>query len=95
MLKELRKIINRNADHCNKNTETIKMNQSKWDNLTGKIKTNLEAMISKLNDTEPVSDLEDSKMKMKITQSEQETNGKKKERKQWKSSMEYIKHTNL
>ena len=39
-------------------------------------------MISKLNDTEPVSDLEDSKMKMKITQSEQETNGKKKERKQ-------------
>lgn len=29
MLQKLRKIINRNADHCNKNTETIKMNQSK------------------------------------------------------------------
>ena len=27
MLKELKKIINRNADHCNKELETIKRNQ--------------------------------------------------------------------
>ena len=29
MLKELRKMIDRNADHCNKELETIKTNQSK------------------------------------------------------------------
>ena len=52
MLKELRKIINRNADHCNKELETIKMNQSKLDNSIAEIKTNLEAMNSRLNDTE-------------------------------------------
>ena len=32
MLTELRKIINRNTDHCNKELEAIKMNQSKIDN---------------------------------------------------------------
>ena len=46
------KIINRNADHCNKELETIQMNQSKNDNLIAKIKTNLEAMTRQLNDKE-------------------------------------------
>ena len=32
MLTELRKIIHRNAGHCNKDLETIKINQSKIDN---------------------------------------------------------------
>ena len=32
MLKELRKIIDRNADNCNKELETIKRSQSKLDN---------------------------------------------------------------
>ena len=52
MLKVLGKIINRNVDHCNKELKMIKMNQSKIDNLTVKIKTNLEAMNIRLNDTE-------------------------------------------
>lgn len=43
MLKVLGKIINRNVDHCNKELKMIKMNQSKIDNLTVKIKTSLEA----------------------------------------------------
>ena len=52
MLKELRKIINKNEDHCNKELETMKVNQSKLDNSITRIKTNLEAMNSRLNDTE-------------------------------------------
>ena len=50
MLKELRKIIDKNADHCNKELETIKMNQSEIDNSIDKIKTNVEEMNSRLND---------------------------------------------
>ena len=46
MLIELRKIINRNAGHCYKDLETIKMNQSKTDNSMAEIKSNLEAMNS-------------------------------------------------
>lgn len=49
-LKDLRK-IERNADHCNKELETVKMIQSKRDNSITKIKTNLDAMKSRLNDT--------------------------------------------
>ena len=41
MLKEIRKIINRNADQCNKELKTIKRNQSKLDNSIAKIKTKL------------------------------------------------------
>lgn len=52
MLTELRKIIDRNPDHCNKELETLKRIQSKLDNLIAKIKTNLEAMSSRLNNTE-------------------------------------------
>lgn len=51
MLTGLRKIINRNAGHCNKEQETIKMNQSKLDNSIAEIKTHLETMNSRLNDT--------------------------------------------
>ena len=45
-------IINRNADYCNKELETIKMNQSKTDNSIAKIKINLHTVKSRLNDTE-------------------------------------------
>ena len=51
MLKELRKIINRNSEHCNKELETIKMKQSKTDNSISEIKTNLKTMNSRLNET--------------------------------------------
>ena len=37
MLKEWKKIINRNTDPCNKELETIQRNQSKLDNLITKI----------------------------------------------------------
>ena len=37
---ELRKIININADNCNKELETIKMNQSKICNSTSKAESN-------------------------------------------------------
>ena len=48
------------------------MNQSKLDNSTGEIKSNLEAMTSRQNDKEEhISDLEDRIME--ITQSEQQT----------------------
>lgn len=39
MLKELRKIIGRNTDYCNKEPEATKRNQSKLDNFTAKMKT--------------------------------------------------------
>ena len=44
MLKELRKIINRNTDHFNKELKTINRNQSKPDNWIAKINTKLKAM---------------------------------------------------
>ena len=68
MLKELRKIIYRKADNCSKELETVKRKQSKLDNSIAEIKTNLEAMNSRLNNTvERISDLEDRIME--ITQS--------------------------
>ena len=42
MLTDLRKIIKRDTDHCNKELETTKMNQSKTDNSIAKMKTNLK-----------------------------------------------------
>ena len=47
MLKELRRIIDRNADYCNKELELIKINQLKIDKLL-EIKTYLEALGSRL-----------------------------------------------
>ena len=38
ILKELRKAISRNADHCNKELETIKRSQSKLDSSIAEIK---------------------------------------------------------
>ena len=46
ILTELRKITDRNADHCNKKLETIKMRQ-KRDNSTAEVKTKLEATNSR------------------------------------------------
>ena len=70
--KELRKIINRNAHHCNKEINTIKKNQSKLDNSIAKVKANLEAMNNRLNNAEEwIINLEDRIME--ITQSEQQT----------------------
>ena len=45
-------IINKNANYCNKELETIKKDQSKLDNLTAKIKTQPKAINSKLNNAE-------------------------------------------
>lgn len=41
-----------NADHCNKELESVKKNQSKLDSSIGEIKTNLEAINSRLNNKE-------------------------------------------
>jgi len=45
-------MTDRSADHCNKELETIKKNQSKSDNLTAKIKTQPTAINSKLKTAE-------------------------------------------
>ena len=80
MLKELRKKIDGNADHCNKELESIQENQSKLDSSSGEIKTNLEAINGRLNNKEEwISDLEDRIMG--ITQSEWQTERKMKEKK--------------
>ena len=80
MLKELRKAIYRNADHCNKELESIKKNQSKLDSSIGEIKTNLEAINSRLNNKEEwISYLEDRIMG--ITQSEWQSERKMKGKK--------------
>ena len=61
-----------NTDHFNKELENIKKTQSKKDNLISEIKSTLETMNSRLNDTEEhISDLEDRIME--ITQSEEQT----------------------
>ena len=68
---ELRKSINRNKAHFNKELETVKKTQSIIDNSISEIKSTLEAKNSRLNDTEEcISDLEDRIME--ITQSEQQ-----------------------
>ena len=52
ILKELRKAINRSADHCNKELETIKRSQEKLENSLAEMKANLEAISSKPNNAE-------------------------------------------
>ena len=59
MLEEL-KIINRNVDHCTKELETIKRNQSKLDNSIAEIKSELKVMNSRLNNALWISDLKES-----------------------------------
>ena len=66
MLKELRKSIVRNADHCDKELELIKRSQSKLDNSIAKMKTEQKATNEKLNNTEEqISGLEDRIMEIK------------------------------
>ena len=48
----LRKIINKNAGHWNKELETTKRNQSKLDNSIAQIKNQQKAMNSRLNNEE-------------------------------------------
>ena len=50
--KKLRKIIDRNADDCNKELETVKRSQSKLHNSIAEIKTKLKAMSRALNKAE-------------------------------------------
>ena len=50
MLKELRKIINRNAHYCNKELETIK--RSQLEGSFAKTKVKLKAIYNKLNNAE-------------------------------------------
>ena len=69
MLQELKKITDRNSDHCNKELATINMNQSKVDNTLDKIRANIDAINSRLNYREQISDLENRMMA--ITQSQQ------------------------
>ena len=71
MLTELRKIINRNADHCNKELESIKINQSRTENSIAEIKSNLEAMNSQINDPKKCSSVLENRI-MEITQLEQQ-----------------------
>lgn len=59
MLKELRRIISRNADCCNKKLEIMK-SQSKLDNSTVEIKSELKEINSKLNNAEQLSDVKDT-----------------------------------
>ena len=69
------------------------MNQSKLDNSIAEVKTNIEAMNIRLNDTkEQISDLEDRIME--IIQSAQQTERKKK-RKQYMSLWDNIKQASL
>lgn len=69
MLQELKKVTDRNSDHCNKELVTIKTNQAKADNTVAKIRANTDAINSRLNQREQISDLENRMMA--ITQSEQ------------------------
>ena len=74
MLKELRKAIERNADDCKKELETVRRSQEKWEISFAERKAELKAMNSRMNNAEEwVSDLEGRIME--IIQSEQETEG--------------------
>ena len=52
ILKELRKAVERNAEYCKKEPETIKRNQEKLENSFVKTKTELKAMNSRRNNAE-------------------------------------------
>ena len=63
--------MDRHANHCNKELETIKRSQLKSKNSFAKKKAKLKAINTKLNNSEEqISDLEDRIMK--IIQSEQQ-----------------------
>ena len=80
MLNKLWKTMDRNADHCNKELETAKRSQSKFNSSTAEMKLKLKTISIKLNNAEEqISDLENRIME--IIQSEWQT-----ERQAWKKS---------
>ena len=91
ILKELRRTISRNADHCNKDLETI-MSHSKLDKSITDVKTKLQAKSTKLNNAEEwISDFEDRITNYTITAADRKTN-----KKQWKRDLwDNIKGANL
>ena len=90
ILKELRKSVNRNADYCKKELETIRRSQEKLENSYVKTKAELKAMNSRMNNEgERISNLEGRIME--ITQSEKQTESKIKKLKQYKQTESKIK----
>ena len=65
MLKELRKVINRNKDYCKKELETTSRSQEKLENSFVEMKAKLKSMNSRMNNAEEqISDLEDRIMEI-------------------------------
>lgn len=57
---ELRKVIDRNADYCKKELESMRRNQEKLENSFAEMKTELKAMNNSMNNAkERISDLKD------------------------------------
>ena len=80
ILKEFKKAINRNAEYCKKELETIRRSQEKLENSFAETKAELKVMNSRMNNAEKsISDLEDKIME--ITQSEQQTESQMKKTK--------------
>ena len=97
ILKELRKAIDRNADYCEKELETIR-SQETLENSFTETKAELKSMNSRMNNAEErISDLEDRLMV--ITQSEQQAESQMKKKKKNESNVrdlwDNIKHANL
>ena len=59
ILKELRKVIDRNAGYCKKELESMRRNQEKLENSFAEIKAELKAKNSRMNNAERISDLKD------------------------------------
>ena len=78
--KELRKAMDRNADYWKKKTEIIRRSQEKLESSFAKLKAELKAMNSRMNNAEVgISYLEDRIME--ITQSKQQTESQMKKMK--------------
>ena len=52
MLKELRKVMERRADDCKKELETVRRSQEKWENSFAERKAELKATNSRMNNAE-------------------------------------------
>ena len=66
ILKESRKATDRNEDYCKKELETIRRSQEKLENSFAKMKAELKAMNSKLNNAEElICDLKDTIMEIR------------------------------
>ena len=65
ILKELRKAINRNADYCKKELETVRRSQEKLETSFAEMKAELKAMNSRMNNAEErISDMQDIIMEL-------------------------------